>query len=211
MDLRFKSPFTCVIAGPTRSGKTEWTKKLVLNAQEMIIPPPHRIIWAYGEWQESYRKLSEIPNLELVEGIPELSLLKKDKTERKLVICDDLMQSLGKEKNSELVSLFVRGSHHWQVSIVHIVQNLFYSNLRTARVNSHYLVLMKNPSDRLQVRTLARQLYPDKYKSFLESFEDACSKPFGYLLIDNEPTTLEPYRLRTDIFPGEQGVVYVPK
>jgi hypothetical protein len=211
MDLSFKFPFTCIVAGPTRSGKTEWTKKLVRAAKEMISPAPDRIIWAYGEWQDSYEELKKIPNLELVEGIPDIAPLKQNKQEKKLVVCDDLMQALGKEKNTDLVSLFVRGSHHWNVGIIHIVQNLFYANMRTARINSHYLVLLKNPSDRLQVMTLARQLYPHKYKSFLEAFEDACSERYGYLLIDNEPSTDDSLRLRSHIFPGENCVVYIPK
>lgn len=211
MDISFKFPFTCVVSGPTRSGKTEWTKRLVRHAAEMISPPPEKIIWAYGEWQDGYKDLSTIPNLELVEGIPDMPSLKQDKQVRKLVICDDLMQDLANTKNNELINLFCRGSHHWNVAIVHIVQNLFYSNLRTARINSHYLVLMKNPSDRLQVMTLGRQLYPGQQKFFLDAFNDACSTQFGYILVDNEPTTDDQIRLRTNIFPGEQCYAYVPK
>jgi len=209
MELCFKFPFTCVISGPTRSGKTEWTKRLVRNAHQMIYPPPDEIVWAYGEWQNSYNDLGQL--VQFVEGIPDMAALKANKDKRKLVICDDLMQELGKEKKTELNNLFSRGSHHWNVGVIHIVQNLFFSNLRTARINSHYIVLLKNPSDKLQAHTLARQLYPSKYKSFLESFDDACLQPFGYLLIDNEPSTDDQIRLRTNIFPGEQCFTYVPK
>jgi len=177
----------------------------------MIYPPPDEIVWAYGEWQNSYSDLGKVPNLKFVEGIPDMAMLKAGKERRKLVICDDLMQELSKGKKAELNNLFSRGSHHWNVGVIHIVQNLFFNNLRTARINSHYIVLLKNPSDKLQAHTLARQLYPDKYKSFLESFEDSCSQPFGYLLIDNEPSTDDQIRLRTNIFPGELCYAYVPK
>ena len=211
MDLTFKFPFTSVVSGPTRSGKTEWTKKLIRYSQELITPPPDKIIWCYGEWQDSYNDLAQIPNLEMVEGIPDTATLKRDKTVRKLVVCDDLMQDLSTSKNNELVSLFCRGSHHWNIAIVHIVQNLFYSNLRTARINSHYIVLLKNPSDRLQVINLGKQLYPGQQKFFVDAFNDACAQPFGYLMIDNEPTTNDQVRLRTNIFPGEQCYAYVPK
>ena len=210
MDLSLKFPFTCVVSGPTRSGKTEWTKRLVKHASELISPPPHKIIWCYGEWQDSYQDLTPY-GVEFAEGLPDMASLKQDKTQRKLVICDDLMQQLSSEKNSELVSLFCRGSHHWNVGIIHIVQNLFYENMRTARVNSHYLVLLKNPSDRLQVMTLARQMYPGQQKFFLEAFNDACSEPFGYIFVDNEPSTPDNVRVRTCVFPGEVGYVYTPK
>jgi hypothetical protein len=40
-------------------------------------------------------------------------------------------------------------------------------------LNTHYLVLFKNPRDANQVATLARQMYPSKSKFVLEAFEDA--------------------------------------
>ncbi len=78
-------------------------------------------------------------------------------------------------------------------------------------LNTHYLVLFKNPRDALQVATLARQMYPGQNKFLSESFNDATLKPYGYLLIDLRADTEEKYRLRTNIFPDELQVVYVPK
>ena len=172
----------------------------------MISPPPERIIWAYGEWQSGY---TDVQGVEFVEGLPDLCVLKSD-PQRKLLICDDLMQCFAKQ-SSDLINLFTRASHHHNMAVIHIVQNLFFTNLRTARVNSHYLVLMRNPGDKLQAHTLARQLYPGKHKYFLESYDNACSVPFGYLLADLEPHTCDDIRLRTNIFPGENCCVYVPR
>ena len=45
MDVRFKHPFTCMIAGPTKSGKTSFTFQLIDEAQEQITPPPERIMY----------------------------------------------------------------------------------------------------------------------------------------------------------------------
>jgi hypothetical protein len=108
----------------------------------------------------------------------------------------------------DLCQLFCQGSHHWNLSILHIVQNLFYNNLRNARINSHYIILMKNPSDRLQLLNLARQIFPTKQKFLTEAFDDACGEPFGYLLLDLEPSTSDDMRLRTKIFP-EDLISYV--
>ena len=127
-----------------------------------------------------------------------------------LLICDDLMQAYGSKKKDELCQLFCQGSHHWNLSILHIVQNLFFSNMRTARINSHYIILMKNPSDRLQLLNLARQIFPGKQKYVVEAFDDACSSRFGYLLLDLEPSTQDDMRLRTNIF-DEIGYVYQPR
>ena len=79
-------------------------------------------------------------------------------------------------------------------------------------LNTHYIVLFKNPRDAGQVATLARQMYPGKSKFVIESYEDATKEPYGYLLIDLRPETDERYRIRTKIFPDdERQFVYVPK
>ena len=204
--MEFKFPFTCIVSGPTRSGKTEFVKRLVRKANCYINPPPQQIIWSYGEWQQGY---SDIQNVEFVQGLPDIDVLRENGETRKLLICDDLMQDYG-SKNGELDALFCKGSHHWNLSVVHIVQNLFFKNLRTARINSHYLVLLKNPSDRLQVMTLARQLYPTNQKYFVQSFDDACSQKYGHLVLDLEPSTPDDMRLRSCIF-DEVSYVYQPR
>ena len=38
-------PFTCMVSGPTGSGKTKWVEQLLMDAQQMITPPPDRTIW----------------------------------------------------------------------------------------------------------------------------------------------------------------------
>ena len=209
MDLRFKSPFTACLSAGTKCGKTVWAKNFVKHAQQLITPPPEKIYWAYGEWQDGYNELP--PEIIMIEGIPDLELFKADKSTSKLLICDDLMQIYGSKKKDELCQLFCQGSHHWNLSILHIVQNLFFNNLRTARINSHYIILMKNPSDRLQLLNLARQIFPGKQKCMIEAFDDACSCPFGYLLLDLEPSTADDMRLRTNIFPADIGCVYQPR
>lgn len=209
MDTVWRHPFTSLVVGPTKSGKTEFVKKFVANTDYLIDTKPQKILWCYSEYQPSYDDLVRVPNLELIEGIPDISTLKGP--EPKLVVFDDFMAEFARHKKSDLTSLFTRGCHHWNTSVVHIVQNLFYDNLRTARINSHYMVLLKNPSDRLQVMNLGRQLYPDKQKYFNESYNDACAKPYGYLLIDMSPETADEIRLRCNIFPNEISYAYLPK
>lgn len=207
MDLRFKHPFTCIVAGPTQAGKTQWVKKFIQNCTHLISPPPQEIYYAYTEWQPAYSKLPA--NVQLSEGLPDLTKLKSSPNVPKLLILDDLMQEMKGDKR--LAQIFTRGCHHWGLSCIHIVQNIFFEGLRTSRVNAQYLVLMKNPSDKLQAMNLGKQLYPGKHHFFLDSFNDATSQPYGYLLVDLSPQTEEQVRLRTNIFPEEMQVVYVPK
>lgn len=205
MDVRLKHPFTCTIAGPTSSGKTQFVFRLIRHANELINPPPERILYCYGEFQPSF---AEFPQVEFQEGLPDVGQF--DGRLRVLLIIDDLMN----EADQNVCNIFTKLSHHRNVSVAFVTQNLFHRNrhVRTMNLNTHYLVLFKNPRDAGQVATLARQMYPGKSKFVVEAYKDATKEPYGYLLIDLRPETDENYRIRTKIFPDdERQYVYIPK
>ena len=85
----------------------------------------------------------------------------------------------------EVVNIFTQYRHHRNMSVMMLTQNVFHQGKysRTISLNSHYLVLFKNPRDKLQVNILARQIFPSEKALFLESFEDATRKSHGYLII----------------------------
>ncbi|MCP4473327.1 MAG: hypothetical protein GY821_01890 [Gammaproteobacteria bacterium] len=208
MDIRLKHPFSMIVSGPSQAGKTQFVVQLIKNIEKMSTVRPTEIFWCYSEFQPIYTEIAALPNVQLIEGVPQLSELKQEK-KAKLVILDDLMNEIS--KSSMLSTLFSKGCHHWSLSCVHIVQNLFFNNLRNARINANYLVLFKSPSDKLQISNLARQLYPRKSQYFMQSFSDATSEPYRYLLVDLTQTIDDRLRLRTNLFPGETPVVYCPR
>ena len=170
----------------------------------MIDPPPQKIMWYYGEWQELY---NTIPGVEFVEGLPDIKTLKPGC--HTLVIIDDLMA----ETDDRVTKLFTKASHHRDISIIYLVQNLFSKNKehRTISLNAQYLVLFKNPRDASQITHLAKQMYPHAVKFLAEVFQDATATPHSYLLIDLKQNTPEHMRLRTNIFPGDVQYVYLRK
>ena len=196
------------MAGPTKAGKTLWVRKLVLNADNMVTPVPEAVYWCYSEWQPIYNEL-QAAAVHFCQGFPDMGQLKENPNKPKLLILDDLMQEMKADKR--LTQLFTKGSHHWNVSVIYIVQNLFFVGIRNSRVNAQYLVLMKNPSDQLQASTLAKQLYPGKTQYFMEAYNDACKESYGYLLVDLCQDTPEAIRLKTNVFPGQLQIAYVSK
>jgi len=48
MDERFHHLFTCVVAGPTNCGKTEFVAKFIQHVKQMMTPTPQRIVRCYG-------------------------------------------------------------------------------------------------------------------------------------------------------------------
>ena len=140
-------------------------------------------------------------------GLPDIDDF--DGREPTLLVIDDLMQ----ESNESVANLFTKGSHHRNISVVFLAQNLFPKNkfARTMSLNAHYMILFKNPRDASQFANLARQMYPKSSQFAVEAYKDATREPYSYLLIDLRPEQDEDLRLRTNIFPRETHYVYVSK
>ena len=138
------------------------------------------------------------PRVQFVQGIPD----DLDQDEffdprfNNLIILDDLMSTAS--KNPQITDLFTEGSHHRNLSVIAINQNLYYSKDPTQRRNCHYLALFNNPVDQQPIMTLARQMYPSHPEKFMEKFREATDQPYGYLLVDLKPTTLASDRLVTN-------------
>ena len=210
MDLRFKHPFTMMVSGCTSSGKSVWTFNLVKNMYELVSPIPDHVIWCYSEYQPLYEQIEKIPYVTMHEGLPDLETLTQTKNKPKLLVLDDLCGTDSK-KNAEITTVFVRKSHHANCSAICLVNNLFLSNMRTSRLNCHYMVLMRSLQDRSQIMTLGRQIFPENPRFLQNAFKKATLNPYSYLMIDLEQNTLEDYCLRSKIFPGEITEVYVPE
>ena len=74
--------------------------------------------------------------------------------------------------------------------------------MRNISLNAYYIVLFESPRDKQQISILARQVNPLKVQEFMRSYEDATSRPHGYLMLDLKPTTDDQQRLKTSVLPG---------
>ena len=85
-DPRLKHPFTCMVVDPTQCGKIKFVLKLIFRSSS-IHPPPERIVWCFGCYQDLFRNVDIV---EFVEVVPDLNILDGGK-KRTLLIIDDLM------------------------------------------------------------------------------------------------------------------------
>jgi len=147
-------------------------------------------------------------NIQFVEGIPENFGNAQGKPS--LLILDDLLNEAYSDK---VCDLFTKGSHHRNVSVILVTQNLFHQGrkCRDISLNAKYVVALKNVRDRNQFSFLARQVYPENSDSLYRAYLDATSRPHGYLILDFAQDTDDRVRFRTNVFPDEcPPVIYAP-
>jgi hypothetical protein len=203
---RLKHPSTIIIAGPTQCGKSTFTTNLINNNVKIFERTFDEIIYCLPN-SHNFGNTFKVP-VKVYEGVPELDIFRDNKN--RILVLDDLMT----QQNQDFIDLFTRVSHHNNVTVIYLTQNLFNSKRgsRDITLNAHYIVFFKNPRDKNQISYLSRQVFPENQKYLEEAFRDATSVPHGYLLLDLTQETDEAYRLRTNILPSNTpcNIFYVP-
>lgn len=178
-------------------------KKLIDTADKFVTPPPVEILYNYSVYQPIYDELKE--KVTLSEGLTPLEQIPKDSQHRLWILDDQLYTA---QDSQDIVDVFIKYSHHLNISIVLLTQNLFSQgkHFRTMSLNTQYMFLLKSARDTSTIRTLAQQIYPENTKYLPECYIDAVSKQYGYLVVDLKPHTNDLYRVRSNIFSDVQTV-----
>lgn len=204
-ELKFRCPAGMVVSGPSSSGKTTWLMKFIDHCSVLIDPPPAQILYAYGEFHHHVPEL-EKKGVLTYSGLPSEDVIDSCKKPL-LLILDDLMLASTEEY---LSNLYTKKAHHRNIFAVFLTQNLYDKQLKVARNNAQYIVLMKAPNAALQIRTLGSQLFPGRLPYFLDAYNKATENNYGYLLLDLHASSPPELRLRTNIFPADDHTVFIP-
>ena len=208
--IQLRHPFGLLVSGGTKSGKTTFVKKLLTYVDIMIDKPSEIITYFYSEFQNTFGEIQAlVPQIKFVQGLPDDILDTINPETRNLFIVDDMMG----EKDVVIAKLFTKKSHHGNLSVIYIVQNLFHHSKehRTISLNASYLCLTKNVRDASQIVHLAKQLYPNNTKFFQQAYQLATKEPYSYLFVDLTPTCPDEIRVRSGIFPTDTHYVYQPR
>src|SRR5882757_8314667 len=202
-NLTLIHPSRFIIYGTSGSGKTTFVEKLLHFMYELFGFYFDKIIYCSGQY---------FPKTDFVHQKKIIKLNKIDSSifdsinpnQKNLIIFDDNMHSA---VNDILISdLFTKKSHHLNISVILLLQNLFPKSkyIRDISMNSTYIVLMSNPRETLQIRTLSSQIDGSNSLFILNCFLDATkNKPFSYLFLDFDQNTADEMRVRTNVFPNE--------
>ena len=210
MEGRLQAPFSCTVFASRESGKTTFTKNLLLNQVRMVSPPFERVVWVakYPQaWLETQLKSQNFEVLFLNEIPQDVREITNGKST--CLVLDDCM---AEASSSQLVQELFTGGRHVQISPILLAQNLYFQG-KTARniaLNSDYIVLFRNNRDQSQINRLAGQMYPKNRQFFHWAYTEATAEPFGYLFLDLKQRTDPSLRVRSNILGPFQNI-YVPK
>jgi len=199
-DYQLKTPFSMVISGMPKSGKSTLTKNILFQKEMLLDKAPRNVIWCYTEPQPAlFQELqSKIPEIQFHAGLP------SEYEPNSIIILDDLMDEAG--KSSEALTAFTRKCHHSNICLLILVQNFFHKNLRGITTCCHYICLFNNPRDSSTVSHLGRQLNRGKKHAALEQAYDECGA-HGHVFIDCSQGQRDGMRVRSSIFP-EFSTIY---
>ena len=182
MDVRFRLASNFIIVGPSQAGKTTFVERLIEDKEILFHPVPKRILWCGDNPKTKY---------ENIKGLPKISMILPYDS----IVIDDLFLEASESK--EISALFTKYTHHLPCGVIFLTQNLFYQSKqhRNRALNTHYLVLFKNPRDNTAIQVIGKQMrIPAK-----EIYMDATQEPHSYLLIDFHQNTPDDIRFRKNL------------
>ena len=121
----FKPCSSFMIVGATKSGKTQWVKKLLEQQSGMFVENvPEKVLYCYGVDQPAFDDMRKtIPNIEFQQGLPDEDKVEEVLSRHTVIVLDDLMSDV--LVNPRIEKLFTLGCHHKNLSVIYITQNLF--------------------------------------------------------------------------------------
>ena len=213
----FSHPTQIIITGPTKAGKTTLTTQILSNRDVMFPDPPlQEIYWFYSMEPSVSQARKDLPGVNFIQGQPTFEKLNSlDKRIPKLVVLDDMMDMTDKKGTfEELKKVFTALSHHGNMSLMFLVQDLYVNKNMTRLANQAENVLaMCNGAATYQLGKLANKLFGPGHEPFIRwAVSDVKShSKYGYLLLSTAAGLPECYKVRSRILPGDQNAFYIKR
>lgn len=140
LNMIFKLPVRVIAAASSQSGKSTFIIQLLKNYKTLMTGQVDHIIWSCHNRLFAPDQAKTIPGIKIVEGLPPIETVPPNT----LLVIDDLQMSDLKE----ICTIFCVSSHHKNISIFFLIQNLFFSNpfMRTILLNCTTLCSGKMPA-----------------------------------------------------------------
>ena len=203
-EFKFHHTFSMLVVGPKQCGKTYFVQQvLTKNCIEYLSEKPTQIYWFYNQWQPRYDALKRALKKRILftQGLPDLSedLHEINPEYNNILVFDDLMSQA--IDSPVLSQLFTQGRHR-NASVILLLQNMFPKGKYNTDIsrNAQYLVLFRSPSDRKQIGIVAERMFDKNRKNFMTAYYHETERPYGYVVIDNQPKTTSEKQVVSEVF-----------
>ena len=212
-DVRLETPFTLLIAGKTKCGKTHLLLHLLrhwrsITDDEKGFYTKH-IYWFYGtQSQEQMNEMKDIfddfrnelndeeegPTLHFVLGDFKSEECKRilENMENAIVIFDDLMDEMISAR--DLSKCFTRDSHHKKLNLVYLWQDIFpkQDQARVISKNTDYKIVFDNPCAVKSLEIMIHQMFAKEkaqiiFKKIQAFFLNSKPKSFPCVFFNLKP------------------------
>lgn len=191
MPIKFIANHNCIIYGATNVGKTTFMLRVL--KERLIEPFPNHINYMYSVAQPFMETWNDgkNPRINFIEGL-DFSHAQSNS----VLVIDDLLL----DNNKDVAKTFILGSHHRQISVFFLTQNLFPRDdlFRLMSLNCHYFVLFQNQRNYRQVLTLARQAFTNDVDRVVNAYKRASLDPRGFILLTFNPLVPRELSVITD-------------
>ena len=214
-NISIAQPFSIIIQGRSGSGKTATLVKLLENHENLFAVPLKNVILMYGGsvTQPSYTRLSQLFDVEFVEGINEelIEAIPDNYPQdgSTVLVIDDLMEFAARPL---MRTLFAKFRSQFKINLIFLTQILIGdSSLRhigAARYNATALVLMFDPRSQSKIKTIARQhSLASNADAFWTVYVKACAL-YNYVFLDLTCFSEPKLRIRTGLGIEETEVCF---
>ena len=214
-DLRLKVPFSCLIVGKSKSGKTTLLLDILSQWRSYTTDEngeyEKRIFWIYGtENGKDFHKLNEIihtnyksygedvkiPKIEYFKGdLKNAAVIERITSipEKSIVILDDLMTEM--VKSESISNVLTRESHHKKWNVFLLWQDMYPQQqfAKTISLQCDYKYIFRDPPRQDRLRTLCLQMFPngsegrDMFKKIWNFFTRSSPEDYPYIRINLRP------------------------
>lgn len=209
----FSHPSQILIAGATKSGKTTLLMNVLKLAGMMFEPVPEEVYWFYTMPSSVAHVPKALPSVRLRNGVPTEDMITSITKEGrpKLIVLDDMQDVLEDKKQTKmLMDVLTKVSHHGNLTIVFIVQNLYQPNMKKVRSQCDEIIVMGNGSAAMHnAEQLGRSLLAEKGASYLKECLSKARRlsNHSHLLVSSGAHT-GPFNVRCGILPGDPAQAF---
>jgi len=210
-DLKFHTPCSICVSGPSQSGKSQWILKLIQNRTnlftthfvDLIYCIPDNLSFSHNPIFSEIQK--SFPTAQIHIGLPDVTKLNLTfDNSPKIVIIDDLMTEF--LNNYDMIKLLSVEVHHFNITTIFTLHNMFAPSKfgRTLTRNLNYKVLFSNRLDVKEIRNVSLQICNQPnflHDAFSFLFKEFPSEP-PYIVIDGHiKSRYKEFFVRSQIFP----------